>query len=64
MPCPSNGKEIPRIILIRLPFAIVHLYIHLQPSFLMLSVVILIREAGSSIKVTKDASQSATCQIL
>ena len=56
MPCPSNGKEISRIIMIPFPFAIVHLYIHLQPSFLLLSVVIVIREAGSSIKMTEDAS--------
>lgn len=54
MPCPSDGKKILRIIIIHFPFAIVH--IHLQPSLLMLSVVILIKEAGSSIKVTKDAS--------
>lgn len=53
-PCPSNGKKFSSIIIIHFAFATVH--IHLQPSFLMLSVVILIKEAGSSIKVTKDAS--------
>ena len=62
MPCPSNGKKISRIIIIHLPFATVH--IHLQPSFLMLSVVILIKEAGSSIKVTKDASNRQLVKFL
>ena len=50
--------------MIHFPFAIVHLYIHLQPSFLMLSVVIVIREAGSSIKVTKDASNRQPVKFL
>lgn len=61
MPCPSNGKKISRIIIIH-PFATVH--IHLQPSFLMLSVVSLIKEAGSSIKVTKDASNRQLVKFL